>query len=154
VGPQDTFEALFRAVIERHSPELTKWLRMLVETPPPPGIEVLLFVIFSEWERFPVEVGAYNRQLEEVTTSAPFYGSVLEAVEFIPEGAIDHEAYESAGVATYEAGAVVIAEWLGQCWQAANGGRFPFPAFVEHHDAAEAYDLQDQCWVDEASIWE
>jgi hypothetical protein len=125
-----------------------------VDTPPPLGTEILLFVIFSEWDRFPVEMGAYNRQIEELTFEGPFYGRVLEGIEFIPSGAIDQAKFEDDGIATYESGAVVIAEWFGDCWHAAHGRRFPVPAFIEHHDSADAYDLHARCWGEEESIWD
>jgi hypothetical protein len=150
----EEFEFLFRSLIERHTPALTARLRELVGTPPPPGTEVVLFVIFSEWDRFPIEVGAFNRHIEEVASEGPFCGRLLEGVEFIPAGAVDQEAFENAVVATYEAGAVVTAEWFGECWHAAGGTRFPVPAFIEHHDDAAAYDLRERNWVEEEGIWE
>jgi hypothetical protein len=150
----EEFEALFRSLIARHTPTLTGRLRELVNTSPPPGTEVLLFVIFSEWDTFPIEVGTYDRHIREVSAEAPFYGKVLEGVELIPAGAIDQKEFETDGVATFEAGAVVTAEWFGECWHAAGGARFPAPAFIEHHDAADAYDLRERRWVEEATIWE
>jgi hypothetical protein len=151
---QEEFEALFRSLIERHTPALTDRLRELVSTPPPAGMEVLLFVIFSDWKSFPIQAGAFNRRITEVSFEPPFCGPLLEGVEFIPLGAIDQEAFENDGVATYESGAVVAAEWFGECWHAAGGDLYPLPAFIEHHDAADAYDLARQCWIEEESIWE
>jgi hypothetical protein len=149
---QDEFEALFRSLIERHTPALTAHLRELLRTPPPPEMEVLLFVIFSEWRDFPIEAGVYNREETEVYFKAPFYGRILKR-KFIPSGAIDQAAFEDAGVATFETGAVIIAEWFGDCWHEAGGERFPVPAFIEHHDRFEAYDLRRRCWVEDEDMW-
>ncbi len=154
MGRQDEFESLFRSLIERHTPALTARLRELIWTPPPPGTEVLLFVIWSRWDTFPIEVGAYDLDIHELTSKPPFCGELLQAMPFIPEGAIDQEAFENDGVRTFETGAMVIVQWFGECWHTAGGGRFPVPVFIEHHDAAEAYDLRERCWIEEESIWE
>jgi hypothetical protein len=60
---------------------------------------------------------------------APFHGRVLptSAGPLIPDGAIDQDGYEEAGVRTFESGARVLAEWFGECWHAAGEASFPLP---------------------------
>jgi hypothetical protein len=116
-------------------------------------MEVLLFVIFSDWDEYPIQASAYNRQATEVYFKAPFYGQMIPRGRLIPEGAIDQEAFENEGIATFETGAVVTAEWFGECWHQAGGKRFPVPAFIEHHDSSEAYDLRQRRWVKDKDIW-
>lgn len=65
----------------------------------------------------------------------------------IPQGAIDQDRYESAGVATFESGARVLAEWFGECWHAAGGAKFPLPAYINLHDSSRYYDLHARRWV-------
>jgi hypothetical protein len=148
------FKVLFRALIDRHTPALTARLRTLVQTPPPPAMEVLLFVIFSDWDEYPIQASAYNRQATEVYFKAPFYGQMLPRRKLILKDAIDQEAVENEGIATFETGAVVTAEWFGKCWHQAGGNCFSVPAFIQHHDHCEAYDLRRRRWVKDTDIWE
>jgi len=121
----------------------------------PSLVKVLLFEIQSDWRRFPVHVFALDgASPNEVYFEAPFYAALLpEAGALIPVGAIDQDDFEVAGVATFESGARVLAEWFGECWRAAGGMEFPIPAFIHHHDRSRYFDLRSGRWVQEADIW-
>jgi hypothetical protein len=83
----------------------------------------------------------------EVYFEQPFSGGLLEdAGRLIPAGAIKQDAYEEAGVGTFESGAKVLAEWFGECWHAAGGASFPIPAYINLHDRSEYYELRSRRW--------
>lgn len=84
----------------------------------PPAVKVLLFEVQSDWDTFPVHAFAMSDESpDEVYYKPPFSGKVLKGREpLIPRGAIDQDAYEEDGVATFESGARVLCEWFGECW--------------------------------------
>jgi hypothetical protein len=103
----------------------------------------------ADWRDFPVSAFAMDREaVNEEYFKPPFKGKVLpKAGRLIPEGAIDQDRYEDAGVATFERGARVLAEWFGDCWQAAGGRSFLLPAYISLHGSARYYDLHARRWV-------
>lgn len=91
---------------------------------------------------------------DEVYFESPFSGLLLADVgKLIPTDAIDQDAYEKAGVATFESGAEVMAEWFGECWHEAGGKEFPIPVYANHHDRERYYDLRLLRWVPDSDIW-
>lgn len=152
---QKEFERDFRGHIERHRPALLKALGRIISTKLPAVVKVLSFEVFSHWDEFPVNVFAMDNQApNEVYFKAPFSGELLKRVgALIPEGAIDQDAFEDDGVATYETGARVLAEWFGKCWYEAGGAKFPIPAYIGHHDSSAQYDLRKKRWVKFSEIW-
>lgn len=159
---QAEFEREFRGHIERFTEPLVVALRALVATPLPRGqdieggwlFEVLSFEMQADWEEFPVRAFALDRRaLNERYFRPPFKGTILpDADELIPRGAIDQDRYESAGVATFESGARVLAEWFGECWHAAGGSTFPLPAYINLHDSSRYFDLHARRWVKDTDI--
>ena len=153
---QAEFDREFRGHIERFTEPLVAALRSLVATKLPAEVrfKVLSFETQADWEEFPVRAFAMDSEaLNEVYFRPPFKGRVLLDVgELIPKGAIDQERYESAGVATLESGADVLAEWFGECWHAAGGTEFPLPAYINLHDSSRYFDLHARRWVKDTDI--
>jgi hypothetical protein len=97
----------------------------------------------------------------EVYFDPPFYGEILpNSGDLIPRDrssedrwAIDQDGYEDAGIDTFESGARVLAEWLGECWHTSGGAGFPIPVYVNHHDRSSYYELRVQRWVEESDVW-
>jgi hypothetical protein len=143
------FDREFRGHIERFTKPLVTALRKIVRTEPPSEVEALLFVIEAEWREFPVYALAMDEDLsDEVYFDPPFDGRLLpKAGELIPKGEIDQDAYEAAGVPTFERGAGILAEWFGECWHAAGGAKFPIPAYIYLHDSSCYFDLRNRQWV-------
>ena len=152
---QKAFDAEFRGHVERLTPKLVSALRVITSATPPPGVKVLSFEVQSDWDTFPVQAFAMSDESpDEVYFKAPLSGKVLKGREpLIPRGAIDQDAYEEDGVATFESGARVLSEWFGECWEAAGGAKFPIPAYINHHDRASYYDLRRRRWVKQSQIW-
>jgi hypothetical protein len=149
---QAEFDREFRGHIERFTEPLVAALRKLVATelPDDDEFEVLSFEMQADWRDFPVHAFAMDREAvnEADDVGPPFYGKVLpRAGRLIPKGAIDQDRYESLGVATYESGATVLAEWFGECWHAAGGTEFPLPAYINLHDSSRHFDLHARRWV-------
>lgn len=159
---QAEFDREFRGHIERFTEPLVAALRKLIATPLPPSpsdeggweFEVLSFEVYSDWTDFPIRVFAMDRNAsDDVYYVAPFSGPILpKAGRLIPRGAIDQDRYEMAGVATFESGARVLAEWFGECWHAAGGTKFPLPAYIHHHDRSLYFDLHSRQWVNDTDI--
>lgn len=152
---QKEFDREFRRHIDRHTAALVPALREIVGTPVPPVVKLLAFEMQSDWRSFPVHVFAVDDQSpDEAYFEPPFYAQLLpDAGPLIQEGAIDQDGYEEAGVATFESGAAVMAEWLGECWQAAGGASFPIPAYIHHHDRSRYFDLRARRWASDSDIW-
>jgi hypothetical protein len=151
---QVAFQREFRGHIERFAKPLVVALRKLFATELPGEFEVLLFEIQSDWRNFPVYAFAMDHEANnEVYFEPPFKGPVLpKAGPLIPKGAIDQDHYEDKGVATFESGARVLAEWFGECWNMAGGAKFPLPAYVHLHDSSRYFDLKTSRWVRAADI--
>jgi hypothetical protein len=152
---QSAFDREFRGHIDRHTPKLVSALQAITSAAPPAVVKVLSFEVQSDWDTFPVYAFAMSDESpDEVYFKPPFSGDVLESREpLIPRGAIDQDAYEQAGVATFERGARVLCEWFGECWEAAGGLKFPIPAYINHHDRPSYYDLRRKRWVKQSQIW-
>jgi len=152
---QKAFDTEIRGHIERLSPKLVSALRAITSATPPAAVKVLSFEVQSDWDALPVYAFAMDDESpNEVYFKPPFSGKVLKTRgPLIPRGAIDQDAYEEAGVATYESGARVLCEWFGECWEAAGGSKFPIPAYINHHDRASYYDLRRKRWVKQSQIW-
>jgi hypothetical protein len=150
----EAFDREFREHIERFTKPLVAALRKLVATKLPGEFEVLSFEMQSDWRNFPVYAFAMDREaINEVYFQPPFKGPVLpKAGPLILVGSIDQDRYEDGGVATFENGARVLAEWFGECWHAAGGGQFPLPAYINLHDSSEYFDLHARRWVRAADI--
>jgi hypothetical protein len=148
-GLQATFDREFRGHIEPLTQPLVAALNKLIATELPGAFEVLSFEIQADWRSFPVCAFAMDRQaINEVYFEPPFKGQILPNTgPLIPKGAIDQERYEAAGVATFESGARVLAEWFGECWHSAGGAGFPLPAYINLHDSSRYLDLHDRRWV-------
>ena len=152
---QEAFDREFRGHIERLTPALIAALRVIVGTTPPPVVKILSFEMQADWRDFPVHAFAMDDKApNEVYFKPPFKGYVLpDAGELVPDGAIDQNGYEEAGVATGESGARVLAEWFGECWHAAGGAEFPIPTYINLHDSRRYYDLRARHWVRDSDIW-
>lgn len=148
---QAVFDREFRGHIERFRESLVAALRKLIVSPLPGGeFEVLSFEMQADWRYFPVCAFAMDREaIKEKYFKPPFKGEVLpeSAGPLIPKRAIDQDRYEGAGVATFESGARVLAEWFGECWHAAGGAAFPLPAYINLHDSSQYFDLHARRWV-------
>ncbi len=152
---QVEFDREFRGYIERHTAALISALRRIVSTPVPPVVKLLAFEMQADWRSFPVHVFAMDDESpNEVYYEPPFYAAVLpDAGPLVPKGTIDQNRYEEAGVATFESGARVMAEWFGECWHAAGGSLFPIPAYIHLHDSSRYYDMRARQWVRDSDIW-
>jgi hypothetical protein len=152
---QETFDREFRAHIERHRSALISALRTITTATPPAEVKLLAFEIQPYWDEFPVYLHAMDDESpDETYYEPPFSDRLLEdAGELIPDGAIDQDSYEDAGVATIESGARVLARWFGECWHAAGGASFPLPAYINLHDSSSYYDLRSSRWVKNSDIW-
>jgi len=147
---QAAFDREFRGHVERFAGPVVAALRKLITTPLPGGqFEVLSFEMQADWRNFPVQAFAMDREaINEKYFDVPFKGKVLpKAAPLIPKGAIDQDRYEEAGIATFESGARVLAEWFGECWHAAGGPDFPLPAYIHFHDSSRYFDLHERRWV-------
>lgn len=151
---QAGFDREFRGHIERFTEPLVAELRELLAAELPGTFEVLSFEMQADWRHFPVYAFAMDREaINEVYAKPPFKGRVLpDGGPLIPEGGIDQDRYEAAGVATFESGARVLAEWFGECWHAAGGAAFPLPAYINLHDSSRYFDLRARRWVRAADI--
>jgi hypothetical protein len=151
---QAEFDREFRGHIERFTEPLVATLGSMIATKLPGGFEVLSFEIQSTWRTFPVVAFAMDREaVNEEYFDPPFCGALLPRVKpLIPKGAIDQDRYEAAGVATFESGARVLAEWFGECWHAAGGTKFPLPAYINLHDSSRYFDLHALRWVNDTDI--
>lgn len=149
------FEDEFRCHIERHSPAVVKAIRRLVSAAPPKVIKVILFEISSDWDEFPVNLLAMDDKApNEVHFKSPFAGKLLgRSGALIPDGAIDQDAYEDAGIATFETGARILSEWFGECWHAAGGADFSLPAYIGHHDDSALFELRTKRWMKFSDVW-
>ncbi len=152
---QAAFDREFRRHIERFTPALVSALRKIVAAKLPSIVKILAFEIEADWREFPVHVFAMDDEApNEVYFKAPFNGALLpKGGELIPKGAIDQSGYEEAGVATFESGAGVLAEWFGECWHVAGGAAFPIPAYINLHDSSWYFDLRERRWVRYSDIW-
>ena len=146
---QQAFDREFRGQIERFTQRLITALRRIVTTPVPPVVKVLAFEMQADWGNFPVYAfGMDVKSLDEAYFEPPFNGHVLpDAGELVPDGAIDQDGYEMAGIATYESGARVMAVWFGECWHAAGGALFSIPTYIHLHDDLDYFDLRTRLWV-------
>ena len=148
---QAAFDLEFRGHVERFTEPVVAALRKLVVAELPDGeFEVLSFEMQADWRYFPVRAFAMDREaIDEEYYEPPFYGKVLpeSSGPLVPEGAIDQDRYEEAGVATFESGARVLAEWFAECWHAAGGAAFPLPAYINLHDSSRYFDLHARRWV-------
>jgi hypothetical protein len=151
---QAAFDRAFRGHCERFTQPLVAALHTITMAQPPAVVKVLSFEMQADWRQFPVYAFAMDREaVDEVYFKPPFKGPLLpDAGPLVPKGAMDQGKYESAGVATYESGARVLAEWFGECWHAAGGTRFPVPAYISMHDSSRYYDLRARQWVRAADI--
>ena len=154
-SPQKAFDREFRGHIERLTPQLVSALSALTSLTPPTSVRILTFEVQSDWNSFPVRAFAMtDESQDEVYFKPPFSGPVLKTRgPLIPHGAIDQDAYEEAGIATFESGARILCEWFAECWSAADGERFPIPAFINHHDRNSYFDLRRKRWVKQSQIW-
>jgi hypothetical protein len=154
-SPQAAFDREFRGQIERFTQPLVAALRTLVSAPVPLVVKVLAFEMHADWRDFPVYAFAMDDEApNQVYFEPPFNGYVLpDAGELVPDAAIDQDGYEEAGVATYESGARVLAEWFGECWHAAGGATFPILAYIHLHDDSDYFELRSRRWVQESDIW-
>lgn len=152
---QDDFDREFRGHIERHTSALVSALRAIITAPPPAEVKLLAFEVEPYWDQFPIYLHAMDdASPDETYFDPPFSGQLLEdAGVLIPDGAIDQDDYEDAGVATIESGARVLAEWFGECWYAAGGASFPAPAYINLHDDSRYFDLHARRWVEDSAIW-
>lgn len=152
---QEEFDREFREHVERHTAALVPALRAIIATPVPPVVKLLAFEMQADWRNFPVHVFAMDDESpDEVYYEPPFYASLLPgAGPLVPNGAIDQDGYEEAGVATFESGARVMAEWFGECWHAAGGGAFSIPAYIHLHDRSRYYDMRTRRWLRDSDIW-
>jgi hypothetical protein len=152
---QAAFDREFRGHLEKFTPKLVPALRKLVTARVPRAVKVLAFEMQVDWREFPVRAFAMDDEApDEVYFKPPFSGPVLPDVgALIPEGALDQDGYEKAGVATFERGAAVMAEWFGECWHAAGGAAFPIPAYISLHDSSRYFDLRARRWVRDEDIW-
>jgi hypothetical protein len=118
-------------------------------------VKILAFEMQADWRNFPVYVFAMDDESpDEVYFEPPFSGSLLPGSgELIPSGVIDQDDYETAGVATFEIGSEVLAEWFGECWHSVDGASFPLPAYINLHDSSSYYDLRARRWVRDTDIW-
>jgi hypothetical protein len=151
---QATFDREFRGNIERFTKPLVAALRKVIATELPGKFEVLSFEMQADWRDFPVYAFAMDREaLNEVYFKPPFKGPVLaRAGPLVPKAVIDQDRYEAGGVATFESGSRVLAEWFGDCWHAAGGAAFPLPAYISLHDSSRYFDLHARRWVRAADI--
>jgi hypothetical protein len=152
---QVAFDREFRGHVERFTDPLVAALRKICATPVPPVVKVLAFEMQADWREFPVYAFAMDDKApNEVYFEPPFNGAVLpDAGELVPDGAIDQDAYEEAGVATFESGSRALAEWFGECWHAAGGSMCPIPAYISLHDSSRYFDLRAKRWVRDSDIW-
>ena len=152
---QGVFDREFRDHLEHFTKPLVIALRQITSVKPPTVVKILSFEMQPDWRDFPVYVFAMDDAApNEVYFESPFNGHLLpEMGELIPEGAIDQATYEGGGVATFESGARVMAEWFGECWHAAGGDKFPVPAYINLHDSSYYYDLRELRWVSDTDIW-
>jgi hypothetical protein len=152
---QQAFDSEFRGHIERFTHRLVAALRRIVATPVPPVVKVLAFEMQADWRVFPVYAFAMDDQSpDEVYFESPFKCEVLpDAGELVLSGAIDQDGYEDSGVATFESGARVLAEWFGECWHESGGAAFPIRAVISLHDSSRYYDLGARRWVRDRDIW-
>jgi hypothetical protein len=155
VTRQAAFDREFREHIERFTKPLVTALGKITSKKPPPEVKILAFEMQADWRDFPVCVFAMDDESpDEVYFKPPFNGKLLpKAGALIPIGAIDQDAYEDAGVATFESGTRVMAEWFGECWHTAGGAKFPIPAYINLHDSSRYFDLREHRWVRDSDIW-
>ncbi len=142
------FEGAFRAQIGRFRAPLVPELRRFLRVQPPPRAALVMFEVYSDWRSFAVSAFAFDRDWVEVSAGTPFQEARPRIPgELVPEGAIDQDAFEDDGVATFETGAVLLAELFHQCWREAGGTGYPLPAYIKHHDRGTALDLGTGGWV-------
>jgi hypothetical protein len=155
ISPQAAFDREFRKHIERLTKPLEAALREITSKKPPSEVKILSFEMQADWRDFPVYLFAMDSDdPNEVYFEPPFCGQLLsKSGALIPAGAIDQDAYESAGVGTFGSGARVMAEWFGECWHAAGGAKFPIPAYINLHDSSRYFDLRKRRWVRDTDIW-
>jgi hypothetical protein len=155
VPRQQAFDREFRSHLEPFTAALVSELRGITTATPPAEVKILSFEVQADWRRFPVHAFAMDDESpDEVYHEPPFYGPLLMGSgPLVPDGAIDQDAYEDAGIATFERGARVLAEWFGECWHEAGGATFPIPAYINLHDSDAYYDLRARRWVSESDIW-
>lgn len=142
------FDEQFRRQLDRFTVRLTAKLRALIETGLPGTFAVQWFEMQSDWRDFGVCAFAMDSDgVNEKCWEAPFYGELLPDTEpLVPEGAIEQDGFEDAGIDTYERGGRLMAEWFGECWRTAGGESFPLPAYISLHDSVECYDLRTFTW--------
>src|SRR5262245_20918515 len=102
---QARYDREFLRHIERLREHLVAALSTIIATPLPGGeFEVLSFEMQADWRDFPVYAFAMDREaVDEEYFEPPFKGKVLpKAGPLVPNGAIDQDRYEAAGVATFE----------------------------------------------------
>jgi hypothetical protein len=152
---QAAFDREFLGHIEKFTPRLVSALRKIITVKVPSVVKILAFEMQPDWRDFPVYAFAIDDKApNEVYFEPPFCGKVLpDTGELIPDGAIDQDAYEKAGVATFESGARVMAEWFGECWHASGGASFPIPAYINLHDSSRFFDLRARRWVRDSDVW-
>jgi hypothetical protein len=147
----DSFAREFRGHLNRHTRALESALRAVATAAPIPGASTVAYWIKPDWREFPVRTIAIADGWPDdilIDMSSLFREVVEGAGEMVPDGAIDRGAYEAAGVPTDEAAARVVAEWFGECWHAAGGAEFPWPAFLMWgDDGSSYYDLQTRRWA-------
>lgn len=134
---------------------MTSAISKIVAGPVPPEVKVLAFEIQSDWDCFPVMAFAMDDKApNEMYFKRPYYGEVLPRCRaIVPHGSIDQDKYEDQGVATFESGAKLLAEWFGELWQSAGGQNFPIPAYINHHDRSSYFDLRKRKWVRDTDVW-
>jgi hypothetical protein len=152
---QAAFDREFRGHLEKFTPRVVSALRKIVTAKVPRAVKVLAFEMQADWRYFPVHAFAMDDETpDEVYFKAPFSGPVLpNSGALVPEGAIDQEAFQADGVATFERGATLMAEWFGECWHAAGGAAFSIPAYISLHDSSRYFDLRARRWVRDEDIW-
>lgn len=152
---QAAFDREFRGHLERFTQPLGVALRKMIATPVPAVVKVQVFEISSWWGRFPVQAFAMDdASPDEVYFKRPFSGAVLPGKKvLVPRGAIDQDAYERAGVATFESAAKLVAKWFHEHWRKAGGATFPIPAYIRHSGRSRYLNLRNGRWVDGDSIW-
>lgn len=141
-SPLAHLRAAINADLERFTAPVTDALRALAASSPNPRARVLIF----EYEygvgqsTFPINYFALDAAMSSLNPT-PTSSIQLPDVALFSERGGDALATQLPDISIEDEEFAAVAAWWRRCWLAADGPRFPLPAFIMMHDSVRGIDL-------------
>jgi len=146
----------YRQTVQRHLDALTDRLvpelAVIAHAQQPEDTYLLDFEVHSDGftDGFPVYWDPWSAELSQLDGRT----ELLPGLPYtLPDEVVDGEAYDKAGINTWNEAFQILVLWFGECWHKAGGLECAFPAYICHHDDVESYDLRLLKWISDDEKW-